>query len=181
MFMSINFNHFQIWHYRRAKFHQIHISLRDEDKNFLYVWFLLYVLRVWGTVRFFLYVTFKPADTELYMKVLLRMQAFGDPGQAFCNCFLFCILDKTVYEKLKQIICCRRQNDSERTKLLTPRPFSGDNWTENEIESKSVSHMPDAEQERHSSGYASVASTRSEVLQNDESTTSRNSRLAVTC
>ena len=180
MFKSL-FDYFQIWHHRRAKFHQIHISLRDEDKNFLYVWFLLYVLRVWGTVRFFLYVTFKPPDTETYMKVLLRMQALGDPGQAFVNCFLFCILDKTVFEKLKQIICCRRQNDPERTKLLTPGPFSGDDQASNEDESTSVKHLPDAEPEHHSSGYGSVVSTRSEVLQNDAVIKSRGSRLAVTC
>lgn len=165
-----------IWHHRRAKFHQIHVSLRDEDKNFLYVWFLLYVLRVWGTVRFFLYVTFKPPDTELYMQVLLRMQAIGDPGQAFVNCFLFCILDRTVFEKLKQIVCCRRQNDSERTKLLTPGPFRGE-----EDDTTAVKHLPDAKQEHHSSGYSSVASTRSEEFQNDAAIASRDNRLAVTC
>ena len=116
----------------------------------------------------------------MYMKVLLRMQALGDPGQAFVNCFLFCILDKTVFEKLKQIVCCRRQNDSERTKLLTPGPFCVDQAS-NEDESTSVKHLPDAEQEQHSSGYGSVASTRSEVLRNDAVIKSRNSRLAVTC
>ena len=161
------------------------MSLRDEDKNFLYVWFLLYVLRVWGTVRFFLYVTLRPPDSELYMKVLLRMQALGDPGQAFCNCFLFCILDKTVFGKLKQIICCRRQNDSERTKLLYPGPFCVDDRDNHDDETTSVKHLPDTEQEQNSSGYSSVSSTRSELLQHAQrdsvNLSSRDDRFALTC
>lgn len=100
-------------HYRRAKLHHIHFSLRNEDTNFLYVWFLLYVLRFWGTLRFFLFATFNPSEEEWYMEVLLRLQAFGDPGQAFGNCFLFCVLDKTVRMKMKQyLLRCKRKQKS---------------------------------------------------------------------
>ena len=115
------------------------------------------------------------------MEILLRMQAFGDPGQAFCNCFLFCILDKTVFGKLKQIICCRRQNDTERTKLLSPSPSCEDNDDTND-ETTSVKHLSDTEQEQNSSGYSSVASTRSELLQRDSvNLSTRDRRFALTC
>ena len=111
---------FQVLHHRRKKFHQIHVSLRDEDKNFLYVWFLLYILRMWGTIRFFLYVFRNPSEKEWYMKGLLRLQAFGDPGQAFCNFFLFCLLDKTVRTKLRHSLCCKTSKGSEDSNLLLP-------------------------------------------------------------
>lgn len=109
-----------VLHHRRKKFHQIHVSLRDEDKNFLYVWFLLYILRMWGTIRFFLYVFRNPSEKEWYMKGLLRLQAFGDPGQAFCNFFLFCLLDKTVRTKLRHSLCCKTSKGSEDSNLLLP-------------------------------------------------------------
>ena len=116
------FSIFQALRYRRGRttFNIIHASLRDEDRNFLYVWFVLYVLRLWGTLRFILYVTIRPSDDEWYMKVLLRLQALGDPAQAFCNFFLFCLLDKTVFTKIKQAISCVDQENSERLRLLAP-------------------------------------------------------------
>ena len=39
------------------------------------------------------------------MEVLLRLQALGDPAQAFCNFLLFCICDKTVRTKLCTFAC----------------------------------------------------------------------------
>ena len=157
----------QILRHRRERFHQIHASLRNEDKNFLYVWFLLYLLRVWGTVRFFLFITLDPAEYALYMDtvmlVLLRLQAVGDPAQALVNCFLFCFLDKTVFQKLKQFICCRRQSTQERRRLLSSSPSCDDAY--NHDQTNSVEPLPDTELERKTSGYSSVASTRSELLQ----------------
>ena len=165
----------QILRHRKKRFHQIHSSLRNEDKNFLYVWFLLYALRVWGTVRFFL-VTFDPAEDTKYMDVLLRLQALGDPAQAFVNCFLFCFLDETVFEKLKQIICCRTKSNQERRSLLSSSSSCDDAYGNNHGGTTSNEPLADTEHERRSSGYSSVASTRSESLQLRDSVNSSTNR-----
>jgi hypothetical protein len=54
-------------------------------------------------------------------KVFMHMQAIGDPGQAFCNFILFCVLDKTVRDHVFRACCkpCRTSNTpEERTHLL---------------------------------------------------------------
>lgn len=158
-------------HHRKARFHTIHVSLRDEDTNFLYVWFLLYLLRVWGTLRFFFYVIKDPPDTDWYMKVLLRLQALGDPGQAFCNFFLFCLLDKTVFAKLKQIVCCKKQTTQENAGLL---------GHEEETDHTNVKHLVDAEVNSDTTGYGSVSSASSAMYQRG-SVTTNDSRFAYTC
>ena len=93
-------------------FHQVHHNLREEDQNFLFVWLLLLLLRIWGTIRFFIYVSSKQDGSELYMKVLLHLQAVGDPAQAFCNSILFCVCDRTVRKKICALICtCKSSGD----------------------------------------------------------------------
>lgn len=96
---------------KRDRVDQIKKNLRDEDKNFLYAWFLLYVLRLAGTIRFFIYITLNPSDEEKYMKRLLRIQAFGDPAQAFGNFLLYCVLDGSVRTKLKKLLCRKKQTE----------------------------------------------------------------------
>lgn len=83
--------------HRLEGYRTINVNLRDEDQNFLYVWLILYILRLWGTIRLFLYLA---KLNECDQKFLVYFQALGDPGQAFCNCILFCLLDKTVRSKL---------------------------------------------------------------------------------
>ena len=164
----------QLLCHRRERFHQIHISLRNEDQNFLYVWFLLYTLRVWGTVRFFLFITIDPEEETKYMDVLLRLQALGDPAQAFGNCILFCFLDKTVFEKIKRFICpTYRRPESER--LLSSSPSRDDLYesshvaihSSNHSVSYSVERLSEPEQETNTSGFSSVASATSEPLRSD--------------
>lgn len=175
LYMLLKFH--LVLHYRRERLHLIHVSLRDEDKNFLYVWFLLYVLRMWGTLRFFLYVIVNPPDTLWYMKALLRLQALGDPGQGFCNFFLFCLLDKTVRGKLKQIVCCKRQTDKELSSLLT-----SDTKSEDEDADQTSAKRLSNEKINCSSttGYGSMTSTKSETNHRDPVKTT-DSRYAYSC
>ena len=110
----------QFRHHRKKTFHAIHISLRDEDKNFLYVWLILYVLRFWGTLRFILSIAIEPSGEESYMEVFLYLQAIGDPAQAFCNFLLFCVFDKTVRTRMVQkFVCCNKicRDDQNMTLL----------------------------------------------------------------
>ncbi|XP_060573776.1 G-protein coupled receptor 157-like [Ruditapes philippinarum] len=84
--------------FKRHQFEEIHESLRNYDHNFLYVWFILYLLRLWGTIRSFMNLTGvdKQSPGVEISNVFMHMQAIGDPAQAFCNFILVCILDKPV-------------------------------------------------------------------------------------
>ncbi|XP_060573795.1 G-protein coupled receptor 157-like [Ruditapes philippinarum] len=84
--------------FRRHQFAEIHESLRNYDHNFLYVWFILYLLRLWGTIRSIMALTGvdKQSPGDEISNVFMHMQAIGDPAQAFCNFILVCILDKPV-------------------------------------------------------------------------------------
>lgn len=100
-------------------FADIHESLREEDQNYLYVWFVLYALRLWGSVRSMMNLSGVDCSSlgDGISEVLMYMQAAGDPGQAFCNCALFCFLDKTVRSRLFSISLFITQS-SERRRLL---------------------------------------------------------------
>ncbi|KAL3861114.1 hypothetical protein ACJMK2_007183 [Sinanodonta woodiana] len=109
----------KIWERRTVYFSSLNSELREEDKNFMWVWFVLYLLRIWGTIRFF--VSFsaiinKSEPTRHAHFVLLNMQGVGDSGQAFWNFVIFCLCDKTVRDR----ITGRWRNRSESTPLLSP-------------------------------------------------------------
>jgi len=107
-------------------FGDIHDSLRDDDQNFLYVCFILIAVRIWGTIRFFM-IIFESDNNELVDNIYLYLQAIGDPSQAFWNCLLFCVFDKTVRNKLK--LCCTNcqinDHDEEETSILSVRRRTG--------------------------------------------------------
>ncbi|WAR15199.1 GP157-like protein [Mya arenaria] len=95
--------------YRNRRLHDIQSDLRDDDKNFVYVWLVFLMIRIWGTIRFYLRVIpDKTSDViEGVDRVLIYFQAIGDPSQAFCNCILFCILDGEIWKKILGYILCR--------------------------------------------------------------------------
>lgn len=111
---------FQFLRHRYRKFGEISRSLRNEDQNYMYVWFALLMTRIWGTVRFIIYWinqkyiedngnpndNLKDADN-----VLEYFQAAGDPSQAFCNCLLFCVFDKKVRQHIVTFIKLRCTED----------------------------------------------------------------------
>ncbi|KAK3594990.1 hypothetical protein CHS0354_019919 [Potamilus streckersoni] len=109
----------KLWKRRTVKFSSLNTELREEDKNFMWVWFVLYLLRIWGTVRFFLSFTAIINNGEPIVhahSVLLNMQGVGDSGQAFWNFVIFCLCDKTIRDK----ITGRLRIKSESTPLLSP-------------------------------------------------------------
>ncbi|XP_053395808.1 G-protein coupled receptor 157-like [Mercenaria mercenaria] len=96
--------------------------LRNEDVNFVFVWMVIYLLRLWGFTRFFI-TTYSDAKTlhkprmKSFLNFLLLMQSYGDSGQGFWNFVLFCILDKTVRKHLKIWLRCYYEEE-ERERLL---------------------------------------------------------------
>ncbi|XP_045162436.2 G-protein coupled receptor 157-like [Mercenaria mercenaria] len=118
--------------YKRRRFADIHESLRDNDQNYLYVWFVLYVLRLWGSIRSIMSLTGvdKHSPGDSISKGFMHMQALGDPGQAFCNCILFCFLDKTVRSNLPVVCFGAKENKSiilpeEKDPLVVPIRHDG--------------------------------------------------------
>lgn len=94
-------------------------DMRNEDENFIYVPLVLYLLRIWGTVRFFMAVAQKRVNNvhiDRTQAVLLVFQSIGDSGQAFCNCILFCFCDTTVRRYLFHKLCpSGRQSPTDST------------------------------------------------------------------
>ncbi|WAR14740.1 GP157-like protein [Mya arenaria] len=97
---------------RFRSLNEVNPDLRDDDKNFLFVWLMLLSIRIWGTIRFLMraipedYSKVSPNMTAVD-NVFVYMQAAGDPAQAFCNFILFCLLDNEVRVKLKRFVFCR--------------------------------------------------------------------------
>ncbi|XP_060073017.1 G-protein coupled receptor 157-like [Ylistrum balloti] len=101
--------------------------LREEDANFVFLWLLVYVLKVWGIVRVFMtifghktYADSLPTFT-LAQKVLLYIQSFCDGFQGFCNCILFVFLDKTMRQGMIDHCKCNREGRSSLLQGNQPR------------------------------------------------------------
>ncbi|KAK3104463.1 hypothetical protein FSP39_002549 [Pinctada imbricata] len=115
----------RIGYYEQSGSSYLRMRLRDEDEIYVLQWLLLYVLRIWGTVRYGLAMN-KIGGHHLipsYDKVdfvLLHMQSVGDSSHAFFNCILFCFCDKTVRTSILRRLkaCCRRQGEYQE--LIDP-------------------------------------------------------------
>ncbi|KAL3861110.1 hypothetical protein ACJMK2_007182 [Sinanodonta woodiana] len=108
-----------LWRRRMSYFSSLNNELREEDNNFMWVWFVLYLLRIWGTVRFFLNFSAISNNSEHIGKaqfVLLNMQGVGDSGQAFWNFVIFCLFDKSV----RKGIAGRCRTRYESVPLISP-------------------------------------------------------------
>ncbi|XP_045189506.2 G-protein coupled receptor 157-like [Mercenaria mercenaria] len=97
--------------------------LRNEDENFLFIWIVIYLLKLWGLTRFFI-MTYLPPDKlynsqtmKTFLEFLLIMQSYGAGGQGFWNCVFFCFLDKTVWKNMMLYIT--RDNSEERENILS--------------------------------------------------------------
>lgn len=91
--------------------------LRVEDANFVYLWLLTYVLKIWGTARFCMavvnqqtYSSRLPIFHDVH-KFLLYMQSFFDGLQAFSNCILFVFLDKSIRNGMIEHYRCTREGN----------------------------------------------------------------------
>nr|XP_022338965.1 G-protein coupled receptor 157-like isoform X1 [Crassostrea virginica] len=71
-------------------------TIQQEDERFCYTALLLYLLRFWGTTRFFfaIFGGYKKDFIVHADSVLVYFQCIGDSAQAFSDFLLFCVFDK---------------------------------------------------------------------------------------
>ncbi|XP_052819751.1 G-protein coupled receptor 157-like [Mya arenaria] len=105
-------------------------DFRLEDRNFIFVPFILYLLRLWGTIRFVIALAKKEGGSNqlnMAQKVLMDLQSVGDSWQGFWNFVLFCVVDNTVRDYLYRVVtdnrCCRKEThvdvQTERSPILS--------------------------------------------------------------
>ncbi|CAG2254100.1 GPR157 [Mytilus edulis] len=102
--------------FNQRRFNDVSLRLRAEDENYLYLWLIGYLLRIWGTVRFFLFVSGNSSNDKPYAGIdfaLLHLESFGDSSKPFFTFLLFCIADKRTRQLLRNKICCRRRGYEE--------------------------------------------------------------------
>lgn len=71
-------------------------SFRPEDARLCYIRLPLYLLRVWGTVRFFVAISYPGHLSDSHNLLLLYLQCVGDSSHALVNFILFCVFDKEI-------------------------------------------------------------------------------------
>lgn len=101
------------------RYSQISMHLRDDDENYVLLWFVLYILRIWGTARYGIFVYRNIHGKDVYNfdetdMVLMHLQSIGDSSQAFCNCLLFCVKDTTVRRGIWKNLRCRKTDQQLR-------------------------------------------------------------------
>ncbi|XP_061196684.1 G-protein coupled receptor 157-like [Saccostrea echinata] len=80
-------------------------NLTNEDERFCFTWLVLYLLRFWGTIRFFFAVADVQSDEIIFADTLfMYFQCAGDSAQALGNFILFCLLDKNIRKKYLEMI-----------------------------------------------------------------------------
>lgn len=156
-------------------FHQLSVNLRDEDRNFLYVPLGLYLLKMWGLIRFFLTTYLHKRDLQKQevknlLDALLLMQSYGASAQATLNCVVFCFLDKTVRTRMKQWlgkVCPCVDNSEASQPLLSPhqRQYSSGVTSM----TSSMWRMIEASQGRSKWHQCCISNTRSLYLSLNES------------
>ncbi|KAK3590647.1 hypothetical protein CHS0354_013681 [Potamilus streckersoni] len=98
----------------RRRLRELNADFRDQDTHYLYLWLLLWLLRVWGTVRFLLVCS----QNDDNVTFLIILHSIGDSAQAFGNFVLFCLLDKEVMEHIKNMYFCSRLENVEHERLI---------------------------------------------------------------
>lgn len=120
--ISIHFYFIFIYNFQRNTNDQTYTSIdgshdtTHEDEIYAYLPLVLYVLRAWGTARFGMTIARHdypdtPPAFDTADNILLHFQSIGDSLQAFCNCILFCFVDKTVRQVLISRLTCRNTNN----------------------------------------------------------------------
>lgn len=121
-FLYIHLKFYLKLHRRPIKLKSITEKLRNEDVNFVAVWMVIYLLRLWGFARFFITTysdqnTLQQPNMSRFLNFLLIMQSYGDSGQGFWNFILFCVFDKPVRRYLNTWLF-RNSEEPERRRLL---------------------------------------------------------------
>lgn len=94
-------------------------DLRDEDERFCFTWLILYLLRLWGTIRFFIAISGDESGQEMTNvdNVLKYFHCAGDCAQALGNFLLFCVFDKNIRKRYREIFC-KYRNERNLNVLL---------------------------------------------------------------
>ena len=72
---------------------------RQAEWRMMYIPVAFIVLRIWGTVRYFAYISDLSVRRDVLKNVTLyALQGLGDSGQGFANSIFFCISNKRVCE-----------------------------------------------------------------------------------
>ncbi|VDI80182.1 Hypothetical predicted protein [Mytilus galloprovincialis] len=111
--------------FNQRRFNDVSLRLRAEDENYLYLWLIGYLLRIWGTVRFFLFVSGNSSNDKPFAGIdfaLLHLESFGDSSKAFFTFLLFCIADKRTRQLLWNKICCRRRGYEDILQSINAEP-----------------------------------------------------------
>lgn len=121
-FLYIHLKFYLRLHNRSRQLASVMHTLRNEDENFVFVWMVIYLLKLWGLTRFFI-TTYANNDVlrnysmQKFLEFLLVMQSYGASGQAFWNFILFCVMDQTVRRHMTNWLKLRG-SDEEGTRLL---------------------------------------------------------------
>eukprot|EP00053_Salpingoeca_punica_P011079 m.99207 g.99207 ORF g.99207 m.99207 type:complete len:184 (+) comp15581_c0_seq2:67-618(+) len=81
-------------------------AVRGPDRKLVFVPLVFVLLRMWGTLRFFLRVGQSSYRNSFFITV---MQAIGDSSQGFANGVLFCIFTSKVRQHLLDLLPFRRR------------------------------------------------------------------------
>jgi len=81
---------------------------------------------MFGTIRYIMAAVQRHTDRTItdyggVDEIFLHFQSFGDSAQAFCSFVLFCIIDKEILRKLKNIVTCRN-GEYEEIHSSNPNP-----------------------------------------------------------
>ena len=115
-YFSCYFYFFQFLRSRSLRIQvEVATGLRPEDRNYVCVWLVLYLLKIWGTVRVFIVIdrpdiAYTNGDI---LFTLLNIQCLFTSAQAFANCILFCFCDGVVRRHF-----CRGCRDREEGRPL---------------------------------------------------------------
>lgn len=75
--------------------------LRSRDRNFMYIWLVVFIIRFCGHLRFYIIAANANNDIRMpYRAILQCLQEFGDSAQAFVNFIVFCLCDKDARRRL---------------------------------------------------------------------------------
>ncbi|XP_028413145.1 G-protein coupled receptor 157-like [Dendronephthya gigantea] len=101
---------------------------RKVERRMMFIPIAFILLRIWGTVRYFAFLSTLSVRTSVLKNIpLYAMQGLGDSGQGFANSIFFGISNKRVFEYWKYVItgffhgflCYKSDSeDSERTPII---------------------------------------------------------------
>ncbi|XP_032242455.2 uncharacterized protein LOC5516684 isoform X2 [Nematostella vectensis] len=106
-------------------------AARKADRKFTFIPVIFILLRMWGTIRFFLYISGQGHPEYEWLRIL---HGIGDSSQGFANFVIFCVFTEKMgshfkYWFSKIFPCCSKPMESsahvgyESTNILTDHSY----------------------------------------------------------